>query len=165
MEVSFHVDDASEMERVTQLTQKTNQFNLCTNRYTDAQIEAVRASDTRAFISLSVKDKFGDSGLTGVAIVSFADGKGEINDFLMSCRVMGKNVEYVFMDYVMEFLKDMGCDIIYAYYTPTIKNKPVLDFYDKVGFSKVEESDGIKKCIISISDYKSKNIDYIKVNK
>ena len=105
MEVEFHVGDVTEIERVAQLTQKTNQLNLCTNRYTDAQIEAIKDSDNKGYISLSVKDKFGDSGLTGVAVVSFADGKGEIMDFLMSCRVMGRNIEYVFMDFIMAYLR------------------------------------------------------------
>ena len=164
MEVTFHVDDASEIERVAQLTQKTNQLNLCTNRYTDVQIEAIRENTTQSYISLSVKDKFGDSGLTGVAIVSFAGGKGEINDFLMSCRVMGRNIEFVFVDYIIRYLKEKGCDRVLSQYIPTIKNKPVSDFYEKAGFLMVEESEGSKKYTVSISEYKSKEINYININ-
>ena len=164
MEITFHVDDASEIERVAQLTQKTNQLNLCTHRYTDAQIEVIKGSTTQSYISLSVKDKFGDSGLTGVAIVSYAGGHGEINDFLMSCRVMGRNIEFAFMDYIMDFLKNKGCDTVSAQYLPTMKNKPVADFYDKAGISMIEESEEAKKYAINSSDYKRKNINYIKVN-
>ena len=75
IEVTFGVDKAEEAERVSQLTQKTNQLNVCTTRYTQAQIEAIKENPNKSYISLSVKDKFGDSGLTGVAIVSYADGK------------------------------------------------------------------------------------------
>ena len=164
MEVTFHVNDACEVERVAQLTQKTNQLNLCTNRYTDAQIESIKDSTKQSYISLSVKDKFGDSGLTGVAIVSYSDGKGMIDDFLMSCRVMGRNIEFAFMDYIIEFLKNKGCEEVTAQYIPTMKNKPVSDFYDKVGLPVEEEIDGTKKYQMSISDYKLKNINYIKVN-
>ena len=164
MEVTFHVDDATEIERVSQLTQKTNQLNLCTNRYTDAQIEGVMGSAKQSYISLSVKDKFGDSGLTGVAIVSYSDGKGMIDDFLMSCRVMGRNIEFAFMDYIIEFLKSKGCEEVTAHFIPTMKNKPVSDFYDKVGLPVEEKVDGTKKYQMSISDYKLKNINYIKVN-
>lgn len=164
MEVTFHVDDTNEIERVAQLTQKTNQLNLCTNRYTDAQIEVIKDNANQSYISLSVKDKFGDSGLTGVAIVSYAEGKGEINDFLMSCRVMGRNIEFVFMDYIMDFLKEKGCITVSAHYIPTMKNKPVSDFYDKAGLPLIEEANGTKKYEIIINDYKKMNINYIKVN-
>lgn len=164
MEVSFHVDNTTEIDRVAQLTQKTNQLNLCTNRYTDAQIEVIKDSANQSYISLSVKDKFGDSGLTGVAIVSFTEGKGEINDFLMSCRVMGRNIEFAFVDYIIDFLKSKGCEKVSAKYLPTQKNKPVSDFFENCGFSILSEKVGEKVYSISISDYKNKNIEYIKVN-
>lgn len=163
MEVAFGVDLADEAERVAQLTQKTNQLNVCTTRYTQAQIENVKGSPTQSYISLSVKDKFGDSGLTGVAVVSFADGKGAIDDFLMSCRVMGRNIEFAFIDYIVSFLKDKGCITISAKYLPTQKNKPVSDFFEKCGFSVVSENDGEKGYSVSISEYQNKNIDYIKI--
>ena len=164
MEVTYGVDLAEETERVAQLTQKTNQLNVCTTRYTQAQIEGVKECPTQSFISLSVKDKFGDSGLTGVAIVSYADGKGSIDDFLMSCRVMGRNIEFAFVDFIIDFLKGKGCKLVSAKYLPTQKNKPVSDFFEKCGFRKVSESEEGKAYSLSISDYKNKNIEYIKVN-
>lgn len=164
MEITFHVDDAAEIERVAQLTQKTNQLNLCTNRYTDAQIEVIKGSTIQSYISLSVKDKFGDSGLTGVAVVSYSNGMGVINDFLMSCRVMGRNIEFVFIDFVVDFLKRQGCSVISAQYASTVKNKPVSEFYDIAGLHLVEESGSVKKYEINIDEYKKKSIDYIKVN-
>lgn len=164
MEITFGVDKAEEAERVAQLTQKTNQLNVCTTRYTQAQIEAIKDSPSQSYISLSVKDKFGDSGLTGVAIVSYADGKGRIDDFLMSCRVMGRNIEFSFVDYMMSFLIGHGCKMVEAQYLPTQKNKPVSDFFEKCGFPVVFEKEGEKKYALAISDYNIKNIDYIKVN-
>lgn len=164
MEVTFGVDKAEEAERIAQLTQKTNQLNVCTTRYTQAQIEAIKENPNQSYISLSVKDKFGDSGLTGVAIVSYADGKGKIDDFLMSCRVMGRNIEFSFVDYMMSFLKEHGCRTVESQYIPTQKNKPVSDFYEKCGFPVVFEKEGEKKYALAISDYNIKNIDYIKVN-
>lgn len=164
MEVTFGVDKAEEAERVAQLTQKTNQLNVCTTRYTQAQIEAIKDSPSQSYISLSVKDKFGDSGLTGVAIVSYADGKGRIDDFLMSCRVMGRNIEFTFVDYMMSFLIGHGCKMVEAQYLPTQKNKPVSDFFEKCGFPVISENEGGKKYVLAIDDYKKQNIDYIKVN-
>ena len=163
MEVFFGVDKSEEAERVAQLTQKTNQLNVCTNRYTQSQIEDIKDSDMKSYLSLSVSDKFGDSGLTGVAIVEYNGTKGRINDFLMSCRVMGRNIEFCFMDYIIDFLKRHGCGTIEASYIPTQKNKPVSDFFEKCGFSLVEEKDGCKRYSITINDYKYQNINYIKI--
>ena len=162
--MTFGVDKAEEAERVAQLTQKTNQLNVCTNRYTQAQIESIKDSATQSYISLSVKDKFGDSGLTGVAIVSYADGKGVINDFLMSCRVMGRNIEFAFVDYIMTFLSERGCKAVDAQFLPTQKNKPISDFFEKCGFPVISENEEGKKYILAIDDYIKQNIDYIKVN-
>ena len=164
MEVTFGVDKVEEAERVDQLTQKTNQLNVCTTRYTQAQIESIKDSAMQSYISLSVKDKFGDSGLTGVAIVSYANGKGVINDFLMSCRVMGRNIEFVFVDYIMAYLKKQGCTSVEAQYLPTQKNKPVSDFYDKCGFPVISKIEGEKRYALNMEEYKEKSIDYIKVN-
>ena len=139
-------------------------MNVCTTRYTQAQIEAIKENPNKSYISLSVKDKFGDSGLTGVAIVSYADGKGKIDDFLMSCRLMGRNIEFSFVDYMMSFLKEHGCRTVESQYIPTQKNKPVSYFFEKCGFPVVFEKEGEKKYALAISDYNIKNIDYIKVN-
>lgn len=163
MEVSFGIDKPEEAERVAQLTQKTNQLNLCTNRYTQAQIEAIKDSSTQSYLSLSVSDKFGDSGLTGVAIVSYEGNKGKIDDLLMSCRIMGRNIEFVFMDYIMNFLKGHGCSTIEANYIPTQKNKPVVDFYEKCGFPLVEEKEGSKQYVVKTENYKYQDIIYIKI--
>ena len=164
MEVTFGVDKADEVERVAQLTQKTNQLNVCTNRYTQAQMENIMTSKSQSYLSLSVKDRFGDSGLTGVAIVEYADGKGVVNDFLMSCRVMGRNIEFAFVDYIVKFLKEHGCTTIVAQYIPTQKNKPVSDFFDRCGFEVVSEDGGTKNYSIEISEYNYQHVEYIKVN-
>ncbi len=163
MQVTFGVDKSEEAERVAQLTQKTNQLNVCTNRYTQSQIAEVKDNSVQSYISLSVKDKFGDSGLTGVAIVNYEDGKGNIKDFLMSCRVMGRNIEFAFMDYIVSFLKSQGCEVITAHYQPSPKNKPVSDFFEKCGFPVVVEDDGVKDYSLNIDEYKFQDVEYIKV--
>lgn len=163
MEVTFGIDKNEDVERVAQLTQKTNQLNVCTNRYTQAQIEAIKDAPFQSYLSLSVTDKFGDSGLTGVAIVNYEGGKGRIIDFLMSCRVMGRNIEFAFMDYIIDFLKRQGCTTIEARYSPTQKNKPVSDFFEKCGFPVYEEKDGCKSYGIEIEKYKYQNIFYIRI--
>lgn len=163
MEVVFGIDKSEEAERVAQLTQKTNQLNLCTNRYTQSQIEDIKDSEVESYLSLSVSDIFGDSGLTGVAIVEYRGNRGKINDFLISCRIMGRNIEFVFMDYIIDFLKQQGCNTIEACYSPTQKNKPVSDFYDKCGFLMVSEHNGEKTYILNANEYNHQNISYIKI--
>ncbi len=164
MEVAFGVDKPEETERVAQLTQKTNQLNVCTTRYTQGQIEVIKESTTKSYISLSVRDKFGDSGLTGVAIVSYADGKGVIDDLMLSCRIMGRNIEFAFVDFIMTFFRGRGCETVYAQYLPTQRNKPVADFFDRCGFHVVVEMNGKKRYSLDIEEYKMQNIEYIKVN-
>ena len=120
-------------------------------------------SPSQSSLSLSVSDKFGDSGLTGVALVEYNGDRGKINDFLMSCRIMGRNLEYVFMDYIVVFLKQQGCNTIEACYRPTQKNKPVSDFYDRCGFLMVSEHNGKKAYILNANEYNYQNISYIKI--
>lgn len=115
------------LQRVAQLTQKTNQFNLTTRRYTEADIQ--RMVDEGADVwTLTVSDKFGDYGLTGVMIV--ADGK--IDTLLMSCRVLGKGIE---MAFVKKVLSEYNGEIK-AEYIPTAKNQQVADFYERLGMSR-----------------------------
>ena len=161
IKVVLNVDQVPEVERVSQLTQKTNQFNLCTNRYTESQIEQIRSSGTRHFISASVCDKFGDSGLTGAVIVTKDGQTARIDDFLMSCRIMGRNIERVIMDSLAGLLKEAGCTRIESAYIPTQKNKPVADFYDQCGFKVVGEKDGAKSYALELEDYTPSGITYI----
>ncbi|MBP5391389.1 MAG: HAD-IIIC family phosphatase [Bacteroidales bacterium] len=161
IKIDLNIDQAPETERVAQLTQKTNQFNLCTNRYTESQIEDILKSGDRHFISATVSDKFGDSGLTGVVIVSRDGQDARIDDFLMSCRIMGRNIERVIMDSVVVLLRDMGCQTIRSRYIPTQKNKPVSDFYGQCGFCLQEENGGIKDYTLQIDKYIPSGISYM----
>ena len=161
IKVVLNIDQAPEVERVAQLTQKTNQFNLCTNRYTESQIEQIRLSDGRHFISAGVSDKFGDSGLTGAIIVTKDGPVARIDDFLMSCRIMGRNIERVIMDSLVSLVGEMGCDRIVSAYIPTQKNKPVAGFYELCGFIVVAENDGAKSYCLETKDYVPSGITYI----
>ena len=117
----------NELLRIAQLTQKTNQFNFTTKRYTE--------DDIKNFINngylvkyINVKDKFGDYGITGVMIIK--RGKiWEVDTFLLSCRILGKKIEYSFLK---EIAKESGGKKIYADFIKTQKNKPAEDFLNKV---------------------------------
>ena len=98
--------------RMSQLSQKTNQFNLTTKRYTEGDIKSFIENDNSKVIAFSVTDKFGDSGVTGLCIINFHDETQsvEIDTLLMSCRIIGRNIEYAFIDYIIKIIED--CRII-----------------------------------------------------
>ena len=96
------------IERCTQLTQKTNQFNFTTKRYSRAELEQLILKENWHLISLSIKDKFGDYGTTGLIILTIDNDKATIDTFLLSCRVLGRKIENIFFKAVIDELKLMN---------------------------------------------------------
>jgi HAD-superfamily phosphatase, subfamily IIIC/FkbH-like domain len=129
------------LERITQLTNKTNQFNLTTRRYTMSEIAQI-ASEPR-YITLygRLEDRFGDNGLVSV-IVGRMDGKVlHIDLWLMSCRVIQREMELAMLDALVARALDAGVETLAAYYVRTPKNNMVADHYDKLGFERVSLAD------------------------
>lgn len=141
LEIKLTIEKLNEFNitRFAQMTQKTNQFNLTTHRYSETELQ--KMSDTGSFVyGLRVKDKFGDNGLTGFIIIK-PDGKtASIDTFLLSCRILGKDIEYAFLAYMLEKMKNIGITHIFAEYDKTSKNMQVENFYEKCGFE-------IKECL------------------
>jgi FkbH-like protein len=164
LQILIKEDDATSISRIAQLTQKTNQFNLTTKRYTEQQIKDFIDSSSNAVLSVSVADKFGDSGLTGVLIYSMTAETASIDTFLLSCRVMGRNIEKSIMDYFVHRLQSRGIKILLASYIPTKKNLPVAELYESLGFLVTRSYDGSKDYSLSLKEYKEQNVDYIKIN-
>jgi FkbH-like protein len=155
MVLTIKLNDISQITRIAELTQKTNQFNLTTERYTEDQIRELM--DGSKVYSMSVRDRFGDNGLTGVCIVPDWDAPGYavISVFLLSCRILGRGIEYAFMDYIIRDLKKKNYTHVYGEYTPSAKNKQVESFYPSIGFHRCPSSDSEKIFYISVEDYKS----------
>ena len=122
------------LARVAQLTQKTNQFNLTTRRYTETQIAAMAAKPEWNIFSIKVRDRFGDHGLVGVAITHDAGEQCEVDTFLLSCRVIGRTVETALLAHLAESAAQRGCRRLEGWYLPTRKNAPARDFYEQHGF-------------------------------
>lgn len=141
MEVTVLPLDEFNLPRIAQMTQKTNQFNLTTRRYTDADVKAFGEHGWHVYC-VSVKDKFGDNGITGTIM---ATPDGCIDELLLSCRILGKGIEFAFVKKVLALLKDEGITTITAEYIPTAKNIQVMDFYDRCGFTLISEQDGCKQ--------------------
>ena len=129
------------MARIAQLTNKSNQFNLTTKRYSQSEIEAI-AQDEK-FITLygKLEDKFGDNGVVSVVIGEKEGNTLHIRLWLMSCRVLKRDMEFAMMDTLVEKCKEQGIDSIYGYYYPTAKNAMVREFYSLQGFVKTEEDE------------------------
>jgi FkbH-like protein len=127
------------MSRIAQLTNKSNQFNLTTKRMTQAQIEAV--ADDSSYITLygKLEDKFGDNGVVSVIIGRVDGTQLDIELWLMSCRVLKRDMEYAMLDTLVHRALDRGITKLNGYYYPTAKNAMVKDFYGRMGFAKVNE--------------------------
>lgn len=131
LEIKMTIQPANKMNinRIAQMTQKTNQFNLTTKRYTESDLNAMLAEGAKIWC-LSVADKFGDSGITGAVIIK----NSEIDEFLLSCRILGKGIEKEFLTQILTKLKDEGYSKLIASFVSTTKNALVQDFYEANGF-------------------------------
>ena len=148
------------MPRIAQLTNKSNQFNLTTKRYTQDDIEKTAADDSNITLYGRLKDKFGDNGIVSLVIGNIRSGSElHIDLWLMSCRVLKRDMEFAMMDALVKKALERGVKTIYGYYYPTAKNKMVKEFYDIQGFDLVsEDADGNKTYKLDISnDYENKN--------
>ena len=164
IQIRIKINDVQEAERIAQLTQKTNQFNLTTQRYTQAQIEDFITQNLKyRTYSVSVGDKFGDMGLTAVVIIEYERTVAYINTFLMSCRIMGRNIEFALMDYIIKDLRERNIITVNAEYSKTPKNSPVETFYDNCGFQGIDCEDDKKTYSLDIEKYKPLDISYIKI--
>ncbi len=123
--------------RIAQLTQKTNQFNLTARKYTQDDIRRLHHLQEYIVLSLQVTDIYGDNGITGVCITRLEDENAFIDSFLLSCRILGRKIEFAFLNKVVEHLRARGIKTIDALYIKTEKNKAASDFYPKAGFSAV----------------------------
>jgi FkbH-like protein len=141
MQVKIKNADKFTIPRISQLTMKTNQFNLTTKRYSPEEIEKIVNSSRYLVKTFSVQDKFGDNGLTGLYIVNKEDKKKwKIDTFLMSCRIMGRNIEKVMMaDLIDEAIKEK-IENISGEYISTKKNEVTRELYQKLGFLKLGDN-------------------------
>ncbi len=137
MKISIDAVDSFSLSRVAQLTQKTNQFNLTTKRYTEKNIQ--HFCDLRLAFSVSCTDKFGDNGIIGAILLKKDKNVLVIDTFLLSCRVILRNIEFSMIDYCLNLAKSLNLSIVRGLYFSTEKNKPCHSFYDKLGFIKIKE--------------------------
>ena len=133
--------NASNARRVAQLTQKTNQFNLTSRRYTEQEIGALAGSSDVKVFAMRVKDVYNDNGIVGVAILRKQGSVCEIETFLLSCRIIGRTVETAFLSFLCDYARTSGAATLKGWFLPTKKNAPARDFYPRHGFSLVAQTE------------------------
>lgn len=153
------------MERIAQLTNKSNQFNLTTKRYTRAEIEEVADSDAYIDLYGKLEDKFGDNGVVSVVIGHKEQDILHMDLWIMSCRVLKRDMEFAMMDELVAQSCKAGIRTIRGYYYPTAKNKMVREFYQLMGFTKVsEDEEGNTTWEFAVTDSYQNQNQWIKVN-
>lgn len=150
--------------RIAQLTQRSNQFNFRTIRYTEEDIERMKSSDEYLTLYFTLEDKFGDNGLISVLILKKKDKETLfIDTWIMSCRVLKRGMEDFVINNLVELAKKQGYTKIIGEYIPTPKNKLVKDLYKECGFSKIEtDDDGNDSWILDVNSYTKREV-YIKM--
>ncbi len=146
------------LQRITQLTNKSNQFNVTTKRYTPTEMEETFASSDYIRLYGKLVDKFGDNGVVSVVI---GHKNGEVLDmdlWIMSCRVLKRDMELAMLDRLVERSLEAGIKTIRGYYYPTAKNKMVRELYGSFGFTKISEDEqGNSVWELSLDGYETKN--------
>ncbi len=165
MEMEIVPNGEKTLERVAQLTQKTNQFNMTTKRYNTQQIKKMDNDPGWRIFAFRVRDRLGDNGIVGVTIVSHRREELEVDTFLMSCRVIGRTVETAMLSIIVSEAEKQKVNRITGWIFPTRKNMPARDFYRKHGFSLVEENEDSLRWTLELSGNKVECPQWIKVVK
>ena len=142
IKTSVHINDKQFYSRIAQLTQKTNQFNLTTKRYSESQIVVLSKKNNYHIYCLEYEDKFNHEGIIGVAIIHASENELFIDTFLLSCRVIGRKVEFTFLDEIIFNLKSKykSSKILKGIFIPTKKNAVCKKFLQEYGLELQKSS-------------------------
>lgn len=140
LRADIHEIREEEIPRVAQLSQKTNQFNVCTNRYTIDDIRRFAEDHAYRLITVHAGDRFGDQGLVAFVLVHVDGSKAEVVDWVMSCRTMNRTLEYAVENAVEQILVRDGIISLHATYRATQKNVPVANLFARFGFTEVSHT-------------------------
>ena len=154
------------IERIAQLTNKTNQFNLTTRRYTQAEMEAAMHDPDCIGLYGRLTDRFGDNGLVSVVLGRRSGSELHIDLWLMSCRVLKRDMELAMLDALVERAQDRGISVLIGNYIPTKKNSMVADHYANLAFRR-EEPEGVGdsgRWLLDTAGYQPRN-KHIQVHK
>lgn len=140
MRLRWRLFDLIGVKRITQLINKTNQFNLTTRRYNESEVELIIADPDSVGLQFRLVDAFGDNGVIAIVIGRRRNGRELwIDTWLMSCRVLGREIESATLQVIVDAARKLGCETIIGEYGPTAKNTMVNDHYLKLGFKPMSK--------------------------
>lgn len=146
------------LQRIVQLTNKSNQFNLTTRRYTQNEMEHISESKEYIHLCGRLEDKFGNNGVVSIVIGKIVEQELHIDLWLMSCRVLKRDMEFAMLDCLVEQCRKAGIEKVYGYYYKTKKNAMVSELYSQFGFQKLGcDEDGNSSWVLEVSGYECKN--------
>jgi FkbH-like protein len=155
MEISLTPFDAIGRARIVQLISKSNQFNLTTRRYSDADIEQLENNPQFFTRQIRLKDTFGDNGMISVVICKKGAAVWDIDTWLMSCRVLGRRVEEAVLQEIIKHATKEHVQTLVGTYRPTSRNMMVKEHYKKLGFQLVDQQPECDRWELKLSDYHS----------
>jgi FkbH-like protein len=151
--------DAAGRKRITQLISKSNQFNLTTRRYSEAEIAALESDHHALTIQARLEDIFGDNGMISTVICRQAGERLDIDSWIMSCRVLGRSVEDAILQCIVEEARTKGISEIIGRYIPTARNGLVRDHFEKLGFIRIgSEENGATSFRLDVKAYCAKSL-------
>jgi FkbH-like protein len=154
MTITFQPFDEVGRARIAQLISKSNQFNLTTRRYSEAQVGEIEADPSCLTLQVRLADTFGDNGMISVIIGREDSGAMQIDTWLMSCRVLGRRVEQAVLQELMIHARSRGIGRLIGTYRPTERNRLVEDHYSKLGFTECERMvDGSTVWSLDVADW------------
>ena len=159
MKLDVRTFDSIGLARIVQLINKTNQFNLTTRRYTESEVRAIMVDPNAAAYQFRLTDRFGDNGMIAVLIGMLQDGSVLMDTWLMSCRVLGRQVEEACLNVMVDASRRLGATTLKGEYIPTAKNAMVGDLYQRLGFTlESSGSEGSTFWTLALNDYEQKTI-------
>ena len=156
MELRWNRFDAIGLQRIVQLINKTNQFNLTTRRHDEGEVQAIMAEPGSVTLQLRLLDRFGDNGIIGIVIGRMEDAGSDmvVDTWLMSCRVLGRQVEQASLNLLAEQARLAGAKRLIGQYRPTPKNDMVREHFPKLGFTPMpDQPDGTPRFVLALDGF------------
>ncbi len=152
------------IERATQLINKSNQFNLTTRRRTLAEVKQLASRDDWRLLTIALADKFGDNGIISVLFLQKCEHRVEIDTWVMSCRVLLRGVEQFALDAIIRTARKLGAATLAGTYIPTERNSMVKDHFSKLGFAKLDgDEQGTTRWTLSIPSHYTSPATFIRL--
>jgi FkbH-like protein len=158
MEITVNRFQKEKIGRIAQLLQRSNQFNLTTQRRGEAECEALMHDPDCYPLYAELRDKLGDHGLISIVVARHGEGELVLTDWLMSCRVLTRGVEQFLMNHCVEYAASRNYKWVVGSYRPTAKNGMVKDFYAQFGFIPTPQPDGGTEWRLDVASYRPANV-------